>query len=136
MMQGLRVLVVEDEGPIAMMVEDMFLDMGCQVTGLAATVPQALELVKQGGFDFALLDMNLNGIKVEPVADALAAGGVPFAFASGYGRAGLPVQFQDRPVVQKPFVSADLEKVVHASVAGFQPSASTGPSNSAINAPK
>jgi CheY-like chemotaxis protein len=114
--QGLRVLVVEDEAAIAMWIEDVLQDMGCVITGSAATVAEALRLVQQGGFDFVLLDMNLAGAKVEAVAHALAAAGIPFAFASGYGRAGLPDGLQDRPVLQKPFLSADLEKVMRQSL--------------------
>ncbi len=114
--QGLRVLVVEDEAAIAMWIEDVLEDMGCVITGSAATVAEALRLVQQGGFDFVLLDMNLAGAKVEAVAHALAAAGIPFAFASGYGRAGLPDGLQDRPVLQKPFLSADLEKVMRQSL--------------------
>jgi CheY-like chemotaxis protein len=113
---GLRVLVVEDEAPIAMLIEDMVQDMGCVVAGSAATVSEALKLVKNGGFDFALLDMNLGGAKVDAVADALAAGGIPFAFASGYGRGGLSGHLQNRPVVQKPFLTADLEKAIRQSL--------------------
>ena len=82
---GLRVLVVEDEAPIAMLIEDMVQDMGCVVAGFAATVSEALKLVKNGGFDFALLDMNLGGAKVDAVADALAAGGNSLALPAAAG---------------------------------------------------
>ena len=109
---GVRVLVIEDEAPIALMIEDMILDMGCDIAGSAASVDDALGCVKAGGFDFALLDINLGGVSAEAVADALVKTGVPFAFASGYGRAGLPAHLQDRPVLRKPFTGADLEKVL------------------------
>jgi CheY-like chemotaxis protein len=115
-LEGLRVLVVEDEAPIAMLIEDMVQDMGCVVAGFAATVPEALKLAKNGSFDFALLDMNLGGARVDEVAEALAARGIPFAFASGYGRGGLSGPLQDRPVMQKPFLSADLEKMIRQSL--------------------
>jgi CheY-like chemotaxis protein len=114
--QGLRVLVVEDEAAIAMMVEDMLQDFGCVVAGSAATIEQALERVEKGGFDFAFLDLNLGGISAEPVADALAARNIPFAFGSGYGRAGLPLHLQSRPMLQKPFLSAELERVLRESL--------------------
>jgi CheY-like chemotaxis protein len=110
--QGLRVLVVEDEGPIAMMIEDMLQDMGCMVVDSVATIEQALQRIEKGGFDFAFLDMNLGGRNAEAVADALVARDIPFAFGSGYGRAGLPAHLQDRPVLQKPFLSMDLERVI------------------------
>jgi CheY-like chemotaxis protein len=120
-LQDLRVLVVEDEGPIAMLIEDMLEEMGCVVAGSAATVGDALQRVKDGGLDFALLDMNLGGARVEGVADALAASGIPFAFASGYGRAGLPAHLQNRPVLQKPFLSSQLEKIMRESLRDRQP---------------
>ncbi|HEX4027733.1 MAG TPA: response regulator [Rhizomicrobium sp.] len=123
-LEGLRVLVVEDEAPIAMLIEDMVQDMGCVVAGFAATVPEALKQVKNGGFDFALLDMNLGGAKVDAVADALAAAGTAFAFASGYGRGGLAGHLQDRPVVQKPFLTADLEKAIRQSLGAARAPAS------------
>jgi CheY-like chemotaxis protein len=128
---GLRVLVVEDEALIAMHIEDMLEQMGCQIAGSAAAVPEALKLVAQGGFDFALLDMNLGGTRVEAVADALQAGQIPFAFASGYGAAGLPAHLQDRPVLQKPFLGADLERVMRLEIGqagGRQPAGAAQPS--------
>lgn len=111
-MQGLRVLVVEDEAAIAMMIEDMLSDMGCVIAGSAATMQQAEEMVAAAGFDFALLDMNLGGKSADGLADVLAEKGIPFAFASGYGRAGLSSRHSHRPILQKPFVSAQLEKLM------------------------
>jgi CheY-like chemotaxis protein len=112
---GLRVLVVEDEGPVAMLVEAMLDDLGCAVVLSAASVGEALELVRRGGFDVALLDVNLAGEKVYPVADELRRIGVPFAFASGYGAAGLRPDLKDIPIVQKPFRLGDLEAALIAS---------------------
>jgi CheY-like chemotaxis protein len=113
---GLRVLVVEDEGPVAMLIEDMLEDLGCVLAGSAARVAEALALVERGGFEFALLDVNLAGEKVDPVAEALATRRLPFAFASGYGRSGLPEQMRDRPIVQKPFRHADLAATIRAAL--------------------
>ena len=109
---GLRVLVVEDEAPIAMMIEDMLLDMGCVVAGSAASMQAAQQRVDAAGFDFALLDMNLGGKSADGLADVLAEKGIPFAFASGYGKAGLSDRHRHRPIIQKPFVSRDLEKIM------------------------
>jgi CheY-like chemotaxis protein len=117
MITGLKVAVVEDEAAIAMMIEMMLEDLGCVLAGSAASLADAERLVMGGGFDFALLDVNLSGHKTDRIAEMLAANGVPFAFASGYGRAGLPERFADRPVVQKPFATADLEKVLSAHAA-------------------
>jgi CheY-like chemotaxis protein len=113
---GVRVLVVEDEGPIALMIEDMLEDMGCVVAGAAASVADALKRVEDGGFDFVLLDVNLRGESAAKVADVLAAKNVPFAFASGYGKSGVAAHLQDRPVLQKPFVSGDLERILRATL--------------------
>lgn len=113
---GLRVLVVEDEGPIAMLVEDMLGDLGCTVVASAASVPEALECLSQQDLQFALLDINLAGRKIDPVADELARLGIPFAFASGYGRAGLRDDFQSRPVVQKPFRASELAEAIRAAL--------------------
>lgn len=113
---GLRVFVVEDEGLVALMVEAMLEDLGCAVVLSAASVQEALELVGSGGFDIALLDMNLAGERVFPVADELRRLGVPFAFASGYGADGLRPDLTDVPVVQKPFRLTELAAVLVASM--------------------
>ncbi|HEX5280936.1 MAG TPA: MEDS domain-containing protein [Micropepsaceae bacterium] len=119
-LQGLRVLVVEDEAPIAMMLEDMIEDMGCVLAGSAASISEALRLVDSTGFDFALLDINLAGKSAVTVADRLAAKGIPFVIGSGYGRTGLPAHLQSRQVIQKPFLHGDLEKAIRASLEGPQ----------------
>ena len=84
LLSGRRVLVVEDEMMILMMIEDMLADLGCESVTAAATVDQALALIDAQTFDAAMLDMNLNGNKSYAVADALAARGVPFVFSTGY----------------------------------------------------
>jgi DNA-binding response OmpR family regulator len=77
-LSGRRVLVVEDEIMVAWLLEDMLTNLGCTVVGPAARIDQALALIDAEGFDAAVLDLNLNGTKSYPVADALAAHGVPF----------------------------------------------------------
>jgi DNA-binding response OmpR family regulator len=90
MLQGRRVLVVEDEALICMMLEDGLLEAGAEVVGPACSVKEALELIDQvaadGGLSAAVLDINLDGETVFPVADRLAALGVPFIFATGYSK--------------------------------------------------
>lgn len=103
-----RVLLVEDEAMVAMMIEDMLCDLGCQVVGPAARVASALALVDAETVDIAVLDVNLGGERVFPVADALTARGVPYVFSTGYGRAGLDGGHGDRPVLQKPYSAAKL----------------------------
>lgn len=110
--QGLRMLIVEDEAMIAMLVEDMLADLGCTVVDIAGSVEQGLRLAEPGktAIDAAILDVNVGGEKVFPVADALAAQGVPFVFATGYGLAGLDGRYENRPVLAKPFRREALEK--------------------------
>ncbi|HEV7276566.1 MAG TPA: response regulator [Devosiaceae bacterium] len=116
-LEGLRVLLVEDESLVAMAVEDMLHDLGCEVAATAGSVPEALERLQVGGFDFALLDVNLANQQVFPVAEALSEQRIPFAFASGYGAANLPEAFRARPVAAKPFQIADLAATLSAALA-------------------
>jgi CheY-like chemotaxis protein len=92
-----RVLVVEDEMTIALLIEDMLTDIGCEVAALATRLPQALEIAETVEADLAILDLNLDGRMSFPVAEVLARRGVPFVFATGYGEAGLSEAFRDRP---------------------------------------
>jgi CheY-like chemotaxis protein len=105
---GVRVLVVEDEAMVAMLIEDILLDLGCVVLGPAPSVDAALKLLDEGTVDAAVLDINLSGEMVFPVADALEGQGVPFVFSTGYGMAGLEGRHLDRPVLQKPYQPARL----------------------------
>lgn len=107
-----RVLVVEDEMLIGMLLEDMLTDMGHAVVGIVPRVNEALAAVQREEFHFAILDVHLNGQAVFPVADALAERGIPFVFATGYGERGLPEQYRNRPILQKPFAKDDLEKTL------------------------
>jgi CheY-like chemotaxis protein len=109
---GLRVLVVEDEALVAMLVEDMLADLGCVVVGPVAELEEALQTVADAEVDCAVLDVNLAGRPIFPVADALKAKGVPFAFASGYGEAGVRDDHRGVPVLQKPFREADLARAL------------------------
>lgn len=112
---GPRVLVVEDEAMVAMMLEDMLADLGCEVVGPAADLRTGLEYALTAGLDAAVLDVNLSGEKAFPIADALAARGVPFVYATGYGRAGLRPEDGHRPVVQKPYSVYDLARNLRAA---------------------
>jgi DNA-binding response OmpR family regulator len=103
-----RILVVEDEALVAMLVEDALMDAGFTVLGPARTVSQALELLKADPPDAAVLDLNLGGENSLSVADALAARGIPFLVATGYGAAGLPAHLKHIPVLPKPYDPADL----------------------------
>lgn len=104
-----RILVVEDEALIRMLLEDMLADLGHEVAATAASVEAARELAATVAFDAAILDVNLEGQEVFPVAEILATRNLPFIFASGYGHTALPEPFRDRPTLQKPFQAAQLE---------------------------
>jgi CheY-like chemotaxis protein len=111
-LKKLRVLVVEDEGMVAMLVEDMLIDLGHTVEAMASRIRDAIDLARNGMFDWAILDVNLDGRPSYPVADILKERGVPFAFATGYGAKGLDIKYGYAPVLAKPFVMADLEKLL------------------------
>ncbi|HYJ81742.1 MAG TPA: response regulator [Allosphingosinicella sp.] len=110
----LRILVVEDEMLVAMNIEDMLLELGHEVAGLASRLGPALALAGEGRFDAAMLDVNLAGEPSFPVAELLAGRGIPFLFATGYGRAGIEERFRDRPILQKPFRAAELAAALAA----------------------
>jgi CheY-like chemotaxis protein len=103
-----RVLLVEDEAMIAMLVEDMLEDLGHELVTVASRLDEALAAAKTGAIDVAILDLNLAGVLTYPVADALAERGIPFVFATGYGSSGLKDAYADRPALQKPFVQQVL----------------------------
>lgn len=106
-LNGRRVLVVEDESLVAMLLETILEDMGCAPVGPAATVEDGMALATDGEpLDAALLDVNVAGRQVFPVADALKAAGVPFVFSTGYGEGGLPDLWRGHPTIQKPFTEA------------------------------
>lgn len=101
-----RVLVVEDESLVAMLLETMLEDMGCTPVGPASTVDEGLKLASEERLDAALLDVNVAGTPVFAVAEALEARGIPLVFSTGYGEGGLPEHWRGRPTVQKPFTEA------------------------------
>lgn len=106
---GQRVLVIEDESLVTMLLEDALAEIGCEVAGLASRIRDAVQKAKSLSFDVAILDVNLNGEHTFPVAEVLVDRGIPFVFATGYGSPGLPTQLQNAPVLQKPFAQRDLE---------------------------
>jgi CheY-like chemotaxis protein len=109
-LNGLRILVVEDEAAISLLLEDMLLDFGCEVVGPAARLSAALDAVSREQVDLAILDVNVAGEPIYPVAEALAKREIPFVFSTGYGSAGIRDTFRDRPVLQKPFAQHDLKQ--------------------------
>ena len=103
-LQGRRVLVIEDESLVAMLLETILDDMGCAVVGPESNIDDGLiSATTEPSLDAALLDVNVAGREVFPVAEALKARGVPFVFSTGYGEAGLPEHWRGNPTIQKPF---------------------------------
>ena len=112
MLVGTRVLVVEDEALISMMLEDYLLEIGCRVVGTAGRLEEALEMARRVSMDVAVLDVNLAGKVSYPVAEVLRGRNIPFLFATGYGTAGLPVGLRGTPILSKPFLLDQLEKAL------------------------
>ena len=112
-LDGLRVLVVEDEALVSMLLEAMLEDLGCAVVGPAGRLAEAMSMMDGlDAIDVALLDVNIAGEQVFPVAEALKAAGKPFAFSTGYGEAGTSDAWAGSPTLQKPYTFDDVQKVL------------------------
>src|SRR5665811_966120 len=114
-----RVLVVEDDYLIRMLLEDMLADLGYSIAAAVGTIAEASELAATGEFDVAVLDVNLDGQEIYPVAEILAKRGLPFIFVTGYGERSLTEPYHDRPALQKPFqidqLKAALDELLAAT---------------------
>ena len=117
---GRRVLLVEDESLVAMLAEDMLLDLGCEVD-VAMRLDKALGLARSKSFDIAVLDVNLGDARSYPVADLLFGRGIPFLFATGYGQKGLEGHYRGVPVLQKPYQAEPLEHLLVRLLTGGMP---------------
>lgn len=106
LLNGCRVLIVEDESLVAMLLETILEDMGCTPVGPAATVDEGLAMAESETLDAALLDVNVAGRQIFPVAETLKARGVPFVFSTGYGEGGLPDEWRGQATLQKPFTES------------------------------
>lgn len=109
-----RVLIVEDEYLVAMLVEEMLESLGYEVAQVAATLEAAMNAATHASFDVAILDINLNGSQSAPIAEVLTTRNIPFIFATGYGPAGLDSRYAHAPTLQKPFYEEDLKRVLQA----------------------
>jgi DNA-binding response OmpR family regulator len=107
-LEGIRVLVVEDEYLVAILIEEILQKAGCVVKGPIPRLREALEAVNHDDYDAAVLDVNLAGEQINPVADALSERNVPFLFVTGYGASALPDEYAHRPHICKPFRMAEL----------------------------
>lgn len=114
---GLKAFIVEDEGPVALLIEDMIIDLGCEIVASAAELGKACEIARTAAVDFALLDLNLNGSSALPVAHILRERGIPFVFSTGYGVSGASEEFDSYPTLAKPFIANDLREIVLRALA-------------------
>ncbi|PZO05106.1 MAG: response regulator [Alphaproteobacteria bacterium] len=112
-LDGRRILVVEDESLVAMLIETILEDMGCQTIGPVSGIDEAMRTVAEDmNIDGALLDVNVAGREVFPVAEALKARGVPFVFSTGYGEGGLPPHWRGQNTIQKPFTEQTIREAL------------------------
>ncbi|MGC1887475.1 MAG: response regulator [Stellaceae bacterium] len=114
---GLRILVVEDEMLIAILIEDMLQELGCHVVGPVSRLDAAMRLAHEEPLDAAILDVSIRGGQVYPVAEKLLARNIPFVLASGYADWALPESLRDQPRLTKPFRQHDLEEQVRLLMA-------------------
>jgi CheY-like chemotaxis protein len=112
-----KILVVEDEYLIRMLLEEMLADLGHTVAAAVGTIAEAKEAATTGDFDCAMLDVNVDGEQIFPVADILMQRGLPFVFVTGYGEGSLPETYRGRPSLQKPFHSEKLEQTLNGLLA-------------------
>ena len=110
---GMRVLVVDDEAIIVMLIKTFLKNGGCEVVGTATCLQDALEKARSLPIDVALLDINLAGKMSYPVAEVLQSRNLPFAFVTGYSTAKLPSGLRTTPMLTKPFQQDQLFKILH-----------------------
>ena len=116
----IRVLVVEDESMVALHIENMLEEIGCKVVASVPRLVKALDVAGSLDFDLAVLDINLAGEVVYPLAFRLARRGIPFVFSTGYSTSTLPPELQDRPIVRKPVALAALKRAVAMARTGIR----------------
>jgi CheY-like chemotaxis protein len=107
-----RILIVEDETMIAMMIEDFLTELGWDVVALVGSLDRALAMARDADIDAAVLDVNLNGQDSFAAADVLWERNIPFVFATGYGSDGITDRFPNVPVLTKPFHRDDLDRAL------------------------
>jgi two-component SAPR family response regulator len=116
---GLRVLIVEDESMVIMLLQDTLADIGCEVIGLASRFHEAMDKAKSLSFDVAVLDFNLDGAQTFSIAEEIAKRGIGYVFSTGYEARSLPDSVNRAQIVQKPFRRQDLERALRAALKGI-----------------
>jgi CheY-like chemotaxis protein len=119
MLSGKRILLVEDEALVAMLLEDMVIDLGAIVIGPESQLETAINSAETADLDAAILDINLGGRRSYGVADALRQRGVPFAFATGYGEQGVDQAHRGVPVLIKPYSEGEVARVLTTLLASL-----------------
>ena len=119
-MTGVSIFLVEDEALIRMMIVEMLEDLRHRVVAEAGSIQAAEPLAHTSMFDLAIFDINVAGFNISPVAEIVAERGLPFVFVSGYGAAGRPVLFPDKPVLNKPFLIEDFAELINTAVGKTQ----------------
>ncbi len=107
-LSGVRILVVEDEYLVASLIQDILEHAGCEVAGPIPRLAEAVDAAESDPCDAAILDVNLGGDRVFPVAEVLSRRHIPFVFVTGYGTYSLPDEHHGRPAIRKPFRSEQL----------------------------
>lgn len=114
--EDLRVLVIEDEALVGMLLEDMLQDIGCASVELISRFDEGLRAAQDGHFNLAVLDVNLDGVISFPIAEQLIARNIPLVFATGYGSVGMDPSYAHVPTLQKPFFFKDLEQAIQQAL--------------------
>jgi CheY-like chemotaxis protein len=117
-LKGCRVLIVEDDVRISMLMQESLVEMGCEVAGTAMLFDDALEMAASRPFDVALLDISLNGELSYPVAEAMLQRNQKFVFVTGHVMETLPAPFQGTPGLHKPIGLRDLQKTLRMALSG------------------
>ena len=118
---GISVFLVEDEALIRMMLVEMLEELGHRVVAEAGSVQEAEPIAQNSLFDLAIFDINIGGFNIRPIAEIVAARGLPFVFVSGYGPEGTPASFKDKPVLRKPFLVEHFNDMINAAVKDAKP---------------
>ena len=115
---GVKVVLVEDESAVALVIEDMLQDLGCELVGSVASLARAEQIVRSEPFDIAVLDVNVRGEPVFPIAYSLVERDIPFLFSTGYGQRAIPPDLASHPVITKPFSIETLSAGMLAALVG------------------
>jgi CheY-like chemotaxis protein len=115
-MPGASLFLVEDEALIRLMIVEMLEDLGHRVVAEAGSIQEAEPLARTASFDLAVFDINIHGFLISPIAEIVKSRGLPFIFVSGDGPEGRPSQFDDKPVLRKPFLITEFASMINSAL--------------------